>query len=228
MWLSLLLALSSVRVETGRATVYYPGDGHCGPTRADGRPFRVGDDHVAHRRIALGTRGILCSGRTGKCVATAVRDRGPFGTFRANVPHEACPKRRAKKLAPKFRSCDEGRPMCWRGSRGCYRVRTKPKPGWKYRGHLDLTRPVAKALGHRAFDRVTFCWGRRGRHVSLLGLRWCRRVGRRRFAAVAFVPGLPSDPSYSRQAPLAEHLRETPPTSHRTEVRGQALAARDP
>jgi hypothetical protein len=44
----------------------------------------------------------------------------------------------------------------WKGK--CYRwkVLTRPREGWRYRGEFDLTRPVSDALGHRAFERITF------------------------------------------------------------------------
>lgn len=131
---------------SGRATVYYPGDGHCGSERADGKRFRPTDAHIAHRSLPLGTRGRLCSLRTGRCIETVVRDRGPFGAKR---PCRAGPPAGRARLA--------------RWGRVCYwwQMQIKLQPGWERRGEFDLTRPVARAIGHRAFDRVVFFYRRR-------------------------------------------------------------------
>lgn len=128
--------------RTGLATTYWPGDGHCGGERADGRAFTSEDAHVAHRRLPMGTSGFLCSKRTGLCVWTSVRDRGPFGALR---------------------SCQEvrqGRQLKWKGQCMRWRAMTRLQEGWAYRGEFDLTRPVSQAIGHQPFDEVVFFYWR--------------------------------------------------------------------
>ena len=72
------IALATLLIGAG--SMYYPGDGHCGDTRADNRPFKEGQHHVACRRpIPLGAKGWLCSVRTKRCTLVSCRDRGPFG-----------------------------------------------------------------------------------------------------------------------------------------------------
>ena len=155
--MAMLQQENNYETVSGRATVYYPSDGHCGSHRADGKPFRADDSHIAHRTLSLGTTGYLCSIRSGLCVRTSVRDRGPFGAVRR---------------------CDQGlkaagplgRPRLRRwGKRrdGSYRVcfwwqaQIKLRPGWRRRGAFDLTRPVARAIKHKAFDRVVFFYKKR-------------------------------------------------------------------
>jgi hypothetical protein len=130
-------------VRVGAATVYWPGDGQCGNERADGRSFDATDDHIAHRSLPIGTAGWLCSKRTGLCRWTQVRDRGPFGQIR---PCDEESSGRIVRWVPWSK-----RKGCWR-----WRVHTRPRPGWRYRGEFDLTRPVARAVGHRAFEQVSF------------------------------------------------------------------------
>lgn len=130
------------RIEIGRATMYYPGDGFCGPIRADGRRFKATDTHIAHRRIPLGTKGIICSSRTHRCVNTAVRDRGPY----AMVIRCGLAKRPYKRKIKILRKCHY-----WKAG-------IKLIKGWRWRGVFDLTRPVAKAIGLRSFDKVYFIY----------------------------------------------------------------------
>lgn len=129
----------------GRATIYYPRDGHCGTHRADGKPFTKTDDHVAHRTLPLGTRGILCSLRTRRCTLTAVRDRGPYGAIRSC---RGAPPLKPAKLARWSKTC------FW------WQAQVRLQSGWRRRGEFDLTRPVAKAIGHRPFDKVIFFYQR--------------------------------------------------------------------
>jgi len=125
-----------IKIVKGKATTYWPGDGFCGQERADGRPFKPTDKHIANRTIPLGTKGIVCNKKL--CVFTFVGDRGPFGAVR---------------------SCSEtteGRKIKW--NRKCHRWKamTKLRKGWKFRGKFDLTKPVSDAIGHNAFDEVSF------------------------------------------------------------------------
>lgn len=122
------LELLGLEVVEGPATVYWPGDGYCGSERADGHEFRETDDHIAHRTLPLGTKGFICSKRTGLCVLTAVRDRGPFGATRP---------------------CGYGR---------CWRAMTHVHPPWTWRGEFDVTRPVARVLRHRGFEPLVFLY----------------------------------------------------------------------
>lgn len=131
-----LLFLPSSESISGRATTYWPGDHFCGTERADGKPFSATDTHIAHRSLPLGTEGFICS--ESWCTFTVVRDRGPFGAVRPC--HET----------------DQGRRMRWKRKCHRWKVLTRPKKGWKYRGKFDLTRPVSDALQHRAFEVVTF------------------------------------------------------------------------
>lgn len=160
--LSLLTTLqqeNSYAHITGRATTYWPNDGHCGPRLADGARFHRESRHIAHRTLPLGTTGHLCSIRTGLCVLVSVRDRGPFG---ASIPCSAA-NRDPSKLRFRTRVGHKPRLVRWGKRRdGSYRVcywwqaQIKLKSGWRRRGEFDLTRPVAKAIGHRAFGQVVF------------------------------------------------------------------------
>jgi hypothetical protein len=149
MLLSILLALSGAgntyKVEVGRATVYHPGDGNCGGFRADGKPFTKEDDHIAHRFLPLHTSGVLCNLRTRRCVRTTVRDRGPFGAI---LPCSKDPSA-AKGIG-------KPRKIRWMNKCWWYHVQTRLQDGWSYRGTFDLTKPVARAIGHQAFDRVVY------------------------------------------------------------------------
>lgn len=131
--------------EIGVATIYYPGDGHSGRIKADGSAFKKTDSHIAHRTLPLGTSGYLCSIRTGRCVHTRVQDRGPFG---ATLPCNKDPSN-AKGI---------GKPRLAKWGRVCYWLQTQVhlQRGWRRRGQFDLTRPVARAIGHKPFERVVF------------------------------------------------------------------------
>jgi hypothetical protein len=151
MLLWFLLSLSSeYRVEVGAATIYYPGDGNCGTHKADGTRFTKKDNHIAHRRLPLGTPGFVCNIRTGACVRTVVSDRGPWGAV--------IPCRRYKGPS----KGGIGTPKRHKWGRVCFwwQAQIKLQPGWKRRGKFDLTRLVARAIGHKAFDRVVFFYSR--------------------------------------------------------------------
>jgi len=138
--------------KEGCATVYYPGDGNCGKERADGRSFTKRDFHIAHRTLRLGTSGYLCSYRSRLCVKVAVRDRGPYGAVLS------CRKKlsNAKGL---------GRPRLVKYGRTCYwwQAQIQLQTGWKRRGEFDITLPVARAIRHKAFDRVIFFYRKKTR-----------------------------------------------------------------
>ncbi len=137
--LVLFLQFLPFHSKSGLATIYWPGDRNSDTEKADGSRFKKSDRHIAHRRLPLGTEGILCNVRSGRCTETVVSDRGPFGTVK---PCEA--------------GLDEGRKIKWRGKCHRWKAQTRLKRGWVFRGEFDLTVPVAKAIGHRPFDRVVF------------------------------------------------------------------------
>lgn len=142
----------NVRIKAGKATIYYPGDGNCGKWKADGSRFKKTDSHIAHRRLPIGTTGYLCSVKHGLCIRTSVQDRGPFG---AMLPCDKDPSE-AKGI---------GNPRLIKYGRACYwwQAQTRLQEGWRYRGEFDLTRPVAKAIRHKAFDQVVFIYTRSNR-----------------------------------------------------------------
>lgn len=148
-----LLWLPPHQVVAGPATAYWPGDGQCGAERADGKPFTRDDQHIAHRRLPLGTAGWVCSMRTHRCAWTVVLDHGPFGAVRPCAEDEG----------------NQAGHRRVRYKRGCWhwRVLIRPRAGWHYRGEFDLTRPVAQAIGHRPFDRVVFYYWRPAKRRSL-------------------------------------------------------------
>jgi len=158
-WFSLVLAgvsYGQIRSVEGRATVYWTDN--AGKHRAvcrgvDPRTKKIPCErcffdrqrHIAHRTLPLGTRGVVCNSRTNLCTRTRVMDRGPYGAI---IPCEKYKEDTRvgfpiKRLRVKSR--------CF-----CYQVQIKLLPGWKRRGQFDLTRPVAKDIKHRPFDRVIF------------------------------------------------------------------------
>jgi hypothetical protein len=139
----LLSMATDVRVATGVASVYWPGDGHSGRRRADGRVFRRADRHVAHRRLPLGTRGVLCLARTGRCVMTRIHDRGPFGAV-GSCPDDGTTPRGARRIRARRGGC-----QLWQAQR-------RLQAGWRYRGEFDVTRPVAEELRLHHGERVLF------------------------------------------------------------------------
>jgi hypothetical protein len=127
-----------LQIVAGLATMYYPGDGHCGNTRADGKPFTATDNHIAHRTIPLGTKGTLCNLRTLRCTYTVVRDRGPFGAIR---------------------KCKNGRRLGGVKGLWCYRVAVRDlQSNERYRGEFDVTKPVARAIRMQPFDKLVFIY----------------------------------------------------------------------
>lgn len=144
--LSATNTLPSWVAQPGIASLYYPGDGHCGKIRADGRRFRATDIHVAHRSLPLGIPVIVENMSTGQWTATTVQDRGPFGYClhkTRHVPH--CPR------VP--RTIDRGRP-CPATHRWVVRTRLRRGECGYYRGVVDLTLPVARKVGIRSFAAV--------------------------------------------------------------------------
>jgi hypothetical protein len=152
-WLLIFLSLSNdsdIRVESGRATIYWPTDGSNSGWRADGKVFREGDYHIAHRWIPLGTIGFLCNERTKLCTQVIVSDRGPFGAIR---PCDDDPSDSVGLTKP-IR-------ITWFDKCYWWQVQTRIQEGWIHRGKFDLTVNVAKEIKHRSFDRVLFVYDRK-------------------------------------------------------------------
>lgn len=120
------------RIKQGRATTYYPGDGHCGKVRADGRPFLKTDWHIAHRSLPMHTLGVLCNKRTKICIMTYVGDRGPFGAIAM-----------ASQFPPQTPG---GEPRIIRRERICYWYQDQPElqPGWTREELTGATIPCKK------------------------------------------------------------------------------------
>lgn len=157
---------TALSAQSGRATVYFPNDGHCGTHRADGAVFTRSDDHFAHRTLPLGTTGLLCNLKTHVCTEATVRDRGPYGAIRSCKAGAPEPYHFRGKV---FRA----RKIRW--LRRCHYIQTQPgrmTEGFKRRVEFDLTKPIAKQLKHRAFDHVVFIY-RRG------SLQWRQTLSRR-------------------------------------------------
>ena len=118
--------------QLGVASYYYPKDGHCGKFRADGKRFLVTDEHVAHRKLPLGTPIIVENLKTGAWAVTRVRDRGPFGF---------CVQRSKKCRVPPNPTVRGG--PCPKTHLWAIRVRRKKNECGYYRGIVDVTRPLA-------------------------------------------------------------------------------------
>lgn len=116
----------AVRVERGRLSVYWPGDGFNAGELACGGRFEATQEHVARRdwrRLGCGRRLVVCALATRRCARTTVRDAGPFGIYRG-------PLRNAVR---------EGRWRVW--------TRRRPPPGWRFRAVVDLSRALWVRLG---------------------------------------------------------------------------------
>jgi hypothetical protein len=148
----LMALLGLARQQSGLATMYYPGDKSCGVEKADGTPFTIHDEHIAHRWLPLGTTGYLCNFRNQQCAITVVRDRGPFGSIKSCSKGEPAPYEVSGKVFLP-------RKIKW--NRKCYwwQAQVRLQKGFKYRGTFDITRPLAKKIAFRAFDRVVFFYG---------------------------------------------------------------------
>lgn len=148
----LMALLGLARQQDGLATMYYPGDRSCGTEKADGSRFTTHDEHIAHRWLPLGTAGYLCNYRNQQCVITEVRDRGPFGAIKP------CSKEKPKSYVINGKTFTP-RQIKW--NKKCYwwQAQIRLQKGFRYRGTFDITKPLAKKIDFRAFDRVVFFYG---------------------------------------------------------------------
>jgi len=102
-----------------------------------GRLVEPDDWGVAHRTLPFGTRIEITNVRTGKVASNVtVIDRGPFGRYK-----------------------DPENKTGWSSGVALYRKHNKagkpiPTDGW--RGCLDMTPDVVKALGHNGREKIEF------------------------------------------------------------------------
>lgn len=133
-WLTVFSGLGISHMETGRLSMYHPGDGHCGKQTACGNSFTMKSHHIAHRRwyrLGCGREVIVCADDTEKCVATTVQDGGPYGIYFGKMRH----------------AVKEGRWKVW--------TKARPPKGWKWRAIVDLSWALWVDLGKpRALSRV--------------------------------------------------------------------------
>ena len=144
----LTLILSSPNfpwIDVGLATIYWPGDGHCGEERADGKPFQATDHHIAHRTLPLGSRVMVCTFPQLRCTQTRVRDRGTYGFCK----HDSLrPPNCEPLLAPdQRRKCPER--YTW-----VVRTRAPKNECGFYRGIADVTRGVAADIGLQGMQMI--------------------------------------------------------------------------
>lgn len=117
--------------ETGRATRFADvGDKwRGGKSPCIGRRVESTDVGIAHRSLPCGTLVKITNHRTGMSTVAPVVTRGPYG---------AC--------------LDEG----WvRGKCQDWGIKARRSDPGVWRGVVDLTPPVFKAIGAKSFDRVT-------------------------------------------------------------------------
>ncbi len=111
--------------------------GHAGDKLAGGvapylgRHVRPTDNGIAHRTLPMGSRVLLINPRNGRTTRTRVIDRGPFGRVsRTGKWYNGAPLYRRLRRARK--------PI--------------PRKGW--RGCVDMTPRVRRALRHNGFEPV--------------------------------------------------------------------------
>lgn len=139
----------NILIIIGLATSYIPGDGMCGKKRADGKPFKKTDWHIAHRYLPLGTFGTFCNLRNGLCVPVTVQDRGPFGSL--HLAHTIS-LQKAQEVCKK-----NPRLIRWKKRNYYWCSITQRLPSnWQYRGMFDITQRVARAIALRSFDLTAF------------------------------------------------------------------------
>lgn len=149
LWIWMLLALAQFpQSETGIASRFaYPGDKWVGGTAFClrdnyGRPrkIRPSDHVVAHRKLPCGTVLAIRNIRTNKWTTATVGDRGPYG---------ACnhPSYRRGRRCPK----------------GHWHIKVKRSDPGIWRGIVDLTPSVSRAIGHNGYEAVEIFILKKGR-----------------------------------------------------------------
>lgn len=124
--LSSFLSMLAVHVDTGRLSVYAPGDGWNKGDLACGGRLTKEQEHIAYRgwkRVGCGRWVYVCTQATARCALAQVQDAGPFGIITGPLKG-AYPER-------------------WRVFTGPGR----PPPGWRYRAAVDLSWGLWKKLG---------------------------------------------------------------------------------
>lgn len=146
------LGLELGPVDTGRLSVYRPGDGSCGNELACGGPFTRRQRHVAYRKwwkVGCGRLVLVHAIQTNTWAAATVRDGGPYGVYRGAL----------------HRCVKEGR---YRVASRAERRSGRLTKGWKWRGSADLSWGLWLALGRPAFLS----------EVRMYIMPWRRRLGR--------------------------------------------------
>lgn len=138
-----LHAVAGFTLETGRLSVYRPGDGFNAGELSCGGKFTAEQVHIAHRRwrrIGCGTPVFVCASATKRCAWATVRDAGPFGIYRG-----------------KLKNCvREGRWKVW--------LKSRPPVGWRWRAVVDLSWGLWKKLGRPGgLTKVTLLYQQRRR-----------------------------------------------------------------
>lgn len=130
--LTLFALAAGAEPEHGIASVFGGRtDKHRGgkaPCLSPPRRVRADDWGVAHRSLPCGTPVAVILPRTRRIAIARVVDRGPFGSIDRHGNWEVAPK--------------------------VSKRRRRPRRGYRYRGIIDLTRPVSAALRHNRFERV--------------------------------------------------------------------------
>ena len=141
--IAILAPVLATSTESGRVSVYRPGDGFNHGELACGGRFTSTQVHIAHRRwrkLGCGTPVLIVSHSTGRRALATVQDAGPFGIV------EVLPKAVKRKAR--------------------WRVWTKslqPPAGWRWRGAVDISWGLWIKLGRPRFlSRVTMYFLPRG------------------------------------------------------------------
>lgn len=153
MWLTLIASVYFINYKTisGRTSVYWPKDNYCGTRKANGKPFKSSDKHIAHRILPLGTAGLLCNKRTGDCIRTTVEDRGSWGAiceFKRGKPSTSRTRRHT------FRAYS----IIWEGRKYWWQTQLRLKSGCKRRTEFDVTKPIARLIEVKNFDYLIFIY----------------------------------------------------------------------
>ena len=129
MWL-LNIAFVFVLQDTGRLSVYKPGDGFNHGRLACGGTFTHEQNHIAYRkwhRVGCGRKVLVCAVSTGRCVLSRVMDAGPYGIYRPPLKH----------------AVRDGRWKVW--------TKKEPPEGWKWRAVVDVSYKLWVLLGKPPF-----------------------------------------------------------------------------